>query len=234
MTDLTIITSSYNSSRHIIGYCNSINNQLLEDIDVLFIDANSTDSSVSDFSSYNFRDGINIKIYPQSERINVYEAWNIGLSASRTDYVMTLNTDDRLFPSAGITMLGHASKLQDADILYSRCLVTRDPDHRSFSGINDWPEYSHTTLLHGCLCGPFPLLKLVSVMQAGKFDPEYSISGDYEMWLRMSGLGYKFSKVKDVIGSYYINPKGISTDKSTFDEHLRQDLRIRALYQKIL
>ena len=40
---VTVICSNYNSNKWVDAYLQSINNQLLAEIDIIFIDANSTD-----------------------------------------------------------------------------------------------------------------------------------------------------------------------------------------------
>ena len=51
------------------------------------------------------------------------------------------------------------------------------------------------------------------------------------MWLRLSKKGCKFLKLNDYVGTYYDNPKGVSSDRSTLQEHVRQDTEIRKLYR---
>jgi len=213
------------------GYCDAVNSQMLSEFDLVVCDANSEDGSREFFKNYKFREGINVIFRDYKSRIGVYDAWNGALEETRTPYVMNVNTDDRLFPGALTTMLGYAVTRPDIDVFYSRCLVTDDKDHSNIVQLYDWPEYSHENMLGQCLCGPFPLVKRDSLVKAGKFNPKYTISGDYEMWLRMSKKGFRFMKVKEPIGSYYFNPTGVSTDTSRFDEHLKQDIEIREMHK---
>jgi len=81
------------------------------------------------------------------------------------------------------------------------------------------------------MMGPFPILKKSTIVKNGLFNPKYTISGDYEMWLRLSKKGCKFLKLNDYVGTYYDNPKGVSSDRSTLQEHVRQDTEIRKLYR---
>jgi len=227
---VTILCSNYNSAEWVEGYCDSINSQLLSSFDLVVCDANSDDGSREFFKEYKFREGIKVIFRDYNSRVGVYEAWNGALDEATTPYVMNVNTDDRLFPGALTTMLGYAVTKPDIDIFYSRCLVTNDKNHSTITQLYDWPEYSHKNMLQQCLCGPFPLLKRDAIVKSGNFNPEYTISGDYEMWLRLSKEGFRFMKVKEPIGSYYFNPKGVSTDPSKFEEHLRQDTELRKKY----
>ena len=228
---ITLICSNYNSSRWIKGYLESINNLLYDTFDIIFVDANSTDDSLQTIRDYAFREGINKRVIEKSTRVGIYEAWNIAIEEADTTYVMNINTDDRLYPAALDIYLSYAANNPNVDIFYGSCNVVSEENHTTITNVYSWPEFSHDTLLQNCICGPFPMLKRSSVVAAGMFDPKYTISGDYEMWLRMSKLGYKFQKVGETVGSYFLNPEGMSTTPEKYMEHIKQDTTIREMYR---
>jgi hypothetical protein len=47
----------------------------------------------------------------------------------------------------------------------------------------------------------------------GYFDQKYRSAGDWEFWLRCAFAGEKFFKHPEILGVYYFNPTGISTDQ---------------------
>ena len=232
LNSVTILCSTYNSSQWIDGYLESINNLLLDEFNIVFVDANSTDTSLQTIKDHIFREGISKKIIECKEKVSIYEAWNMAIKSSQSRYVINLNTDDRLFPSALNIYLSYASKI-DADIYYGGCYVVGDEEHEKNIGLYEWPEYSHGALLQGCIGGPFPFLKRQTIIEEGMFNPKYTISGDYEMWLRMSKHGRNFCRVKEAVGSYYYNPEGMSTNKesSHWKDHVNQDTELRELYK---
>ena len=227
---VTVICSNYNSAKWIDGYLANINNQLLREFDIIFVDANSDDGSLDTINNFKFREGIHKEVIERTERVSVYEAWNIAIAEAETEYIINVNTDDRLYPAGLITYLNYAQAFPSMDIFYGSCVVCEDMDHQRITGIFQWPEYSHETLLKMCIGGPFPMVKRSSLIEDGLFDPSFTISGDYEMWLRMSKKGRKFCKVVEPVGSYYRNPEGISTKSSGMPEHIRQDNLIRRTY----
>ena len=224
---ITLICSTYNSNEWIDGYLESVNNQTFPYFNIHFIDAGSTDGSWLKINNFKFRVGISVK-YTLEPGCSVYEAWNIGYQKAETPYCMNYNTDDRLFPTALTAMWEHAKANKDVDVLYSSCFVVSDPTHKDIVGYHNWPEFSKDTLLSNCMIGPFPLVKTKSIE---KFNPEFTISGDYEMWLRMESKGRKFKKIEEPIGKYYNNPKGISSNSETFKEHVIQDTKLREMYK---
>ena len=224
---ITLICSTFNSNEWIEGYLESVNNQTFPYFNIHFIDAGSTDGSWLKITNFKFRTGISVK-YTLEEGCSVYEAWNIGYQQAETPYCMNYNTDDLLFPTALTTMWEHAKANKDVDVLYSSCFVVSDATHKEIVGYHNWPEFSKDTLLANCMVGPFPLVKTKSIE---KFNPEFTISGDYEMWLRMDSKGRKFKKIEEPIGKYYSNPKGISSNSETFKEHVIQDTKLRNIYK---
>jgi glycosyltransferase involved in cell wall biosynthesis len=232
---ISILCSNYNSSEWIHNYCNYINSQLLHSFEVIFVDANSTDDSLSKIQNFSFRDGIKVTIVPLSERVTVYEAWNIAIDKSSNDYVMNYNTDDKLFGSALLSLVGYINQYPHIDVLYSNCLVSQDVNHSSIQYMHDWGDANDMqTLLKGCCCGPFPLLRKQKVIDCGKFNPVFSISGDYEMWCRMNSKGAIFKKIDECLGVYYHNPNGVSTKNDPERSHLQlgQDLHLREIYSR--
>jgi len=229
MKQITIVCSTFNSAKWIDGYLESVNNQLEKEFDIIFVDAGSNDGSWETITNYQFRKGISPQ-YIQEPGCSIYEAWNIGYSESKTEYTMNFNTDDRLYPAAISTLLAYAVANPQADMIYSSYLTVKDKEHTQIVNLSIAPEMSKETLIANCICGPFPLLRTQAVIDAGMFNTEYTISGDYEMWLKLLSRGCELMGIPEAIGTYYWNPQGMSSNKETFHEHIRQDKEIREIY----
>ena len=229
---ITLLCSAYNSGKHIDQYLEYVNDQTLPEFEIIFVDANSSDDTLHKIRDYQFRVGITKKVFGADQRIGIYEAWNRAIEYSSNDYVMNYNTDDKLFPTALQTMAAYASIYPEVDVLYSNSFISNASDHTLTSFYN-WSDANvKENLLGGCCCGPYPLVKKSTIIEAGMFNPEFTISGDYEMWCRLNSLGKVFKKVDEAIGVYYANPEGVSTAQNDerFREHVRQDTLIRRTY----
>lgn len=230
MNEVTVLCSNYNSSKWIDNYLESINNQFLKNFDIIFVDAKSTDNSLETIKNYKFREGIHAEIIECDSRVPVYTAWNMAIQKSTTPYVVNVNTDDRLFPAGLLTYVGLANTFPEADVIYGGYILVEDENHSRPRTISIPPPHSHEQLLQHCYCGPFPLLKKSTLVKDGLFNPKYHISGDYEMWLRLSKNGRNFVNVPQPMGSYYWNPTGISTNQEQHQEHLRQNEEFRGIH----
>lgn len=210
MNFISVICSVYNSSKWLDVYLNCVNNQLKKEFEIVFIDANSTDNSVSIIENFKFREGIQHKIIKNSERISIYKAWNMGIEECLGEYIINWNTDDLLYPSALVTYSEYLKQNPFVDLFYSPCCIVNSQDYDSIIGLRNWPEHSHELLLKFCYCGPFPLVKKSAIQSVGYFNEKYKSSGDYDMWLKLSKAGFKFKKIPDIIGSFYQREDSVS------------------------
>ena len=227
---VTVLCSTYNSAKWIDGYLECLNKQLLQKFKVIFVDANSDDGSLDTIKQFSFREGILVDIIECDSKIPIYEAWNMAIEKADTPYVININTDDRLFPAGLTSYLTYAMAYPEVDVLYSSYMVASDAEHTQITGLRCSPLHNHKTLWNFCYCGPFPMVKRESLVEDGLFNPKYTISGDYEMWLRMSKKGRNFLNVVEPLGIYYENPEGVSTNPAHFDEIRRQDKELREIY----
>lgn len=229
MNLISVICSVYNSSKWLDVYLNCVNNQLEKEFEIIFIDANSSDNSVDIINNFNLRKGISKQIIKNSERITIYNAWNIGIKNASNPYIMNWNTDDLIYPSAIQTYSNYANKYPEIDLFYSPCCIINSQSYDSIVGLRNWPEHSHDLLLKFCYCGPFPLVKKTAVESVGYFNENYKSSGDYDMWLKLSKFGFKFKKISDIIGSFYQREDSVSVAglelAQTEDEEIQEKYR---------
>lgn len=223
MNKISIICSNYNSDLWINEYLNYVNTQTAKDFDIIFVDACSTDNSLSVIKNFKFRSGINTKIIESESRIGLYTAWNIAIKAASTDYIMNYNTDDMLFDYALETYEKWIIKDPKADIIFGPFGLVKTRDIYNFSLYAKWPKYNHALLMYEYLCGPFPLIKKKVFEEIGYFDESYITAGDYEMVARMSKNGYNFQQIEQCIGCFYERGDSISNrDKDLLDYEIKK------------
>jgi GT2 family glycosyltransferase len=223
MNKISIICSNYNSDLWINEYLNYVNTQTAKDFDIIFVDACSTDNSLSVIKNFKFRNGINTKIIESESRIGLYTAWNIAIKAASTDYIMNYNTDDMLFDYALETYEKWIIKDPEADIIFGPFGLVKTRDIYNFSLYAKWPKYNHALLMYEYLCGPFPLIKKKVFEEIGYFDESYITAGDYEMVARMSKNGYNFQQIEQCIGCFYERGDSISNrDKDLLDYEIKK------------
>ena len=226
---ISVICSVYNSCEWLPKYLNSVNNQFHPEFEIVFVDANSNDNSLSIIKNYNFRDGIKTKVIEEEKRVGIYEAWNTAIKACDGEYIMNWNTDDLLYRSGLQTYASYIEEYPEIDFLYSPCCVVNDQNLNSIVELRNWPKYSHDRLLQICIGGPFPIMKKSAVEQCGYFKEKYISSGDYEMWLHLSKKGFKFKKIPDIIGCFYERENSVSIENLKAAQ--QEDIEIQQLHR---
>ena len=64
----------------------------------------------------------------------------------------------------------------------------------------------------------------------GLFDTSYFSAADYDMWFRVLKGGGKIAPIEEVVGLYYENPNGVSTNSKSLDRALEEVFSIRDKY----
>lgn len=229
MKKISILSSVYNSSEWLGCYLNCINDQMLEKFEVIFVDAKSEDDSLQKIKSFNFREGIDVKIIECDSRIGIYKAWNEAIKISTGDYVLNWNTDDLLFSSSLLIYSKYAEREPNKDVFYSPFFVINKQSLSAVTSYRNFPQLTHETLLRYCPCGPFPLLKKSSIEKVGLFDEDFRISGDYATWLKMSKHGCSFLKIQEPLGGFY--ERDGSTSIKNIEEAQKEDILIQEKYK---
>lgn len=177
---VSIIVPSYQQGRFLQECIDSILDQDYPNIEIIVIDAGSTDNSLEVLKSYDN------KIFFISEADHGQaDGINKGLSHSHGDIIGWLNSDDIYKPGAIKTAV-------TALLGESGCwLVYGEADYIDTNGakIGRYPTetYSLKNLLkHCCICQPTVFFDKRLLDTAGHLDTNYNMALDYELWLRYS------------------------------------------------
>ena len=68
----------------------------------------------------------------------------------------------------------------------------------------------------------------------GHFDETMHSASDWDFWLRCASLGAKFELIPEVLGSYYLNPTGMSSDQKNMDRNLAEVASVRDKFVSML
>jgi glycosyltransferase involved in cell wall biosynthesis len=110
---LSIVTVVYNNEEKIRDCLDSVYVQDFDNYEHLIIDGNSSDSTLSIIKSH-----ANEKIQYYSEADDgLYDAMNKGINLARGEYLLFLNSDDRLRDDTCLSRLASISK--GVDVLFS-------------------------------------------------------------------------------------------------------------------
>lgn len=177
----------------------------------------------------------NVKFIKEDQALGVYNAWNIGILNSTAEYVTNWNVDDVRFPINNRIKYDLLSKNLGIDLAYNYYVALTQQELQDDVDINSKPfqQYPDEYHLHtgvACMAGPDPMWRKSYHLFNGLFDYQnYSIVGDWEMWLRMSRSGLKFRLIPNVLCIYIDHDNTISkTNNSKLEE---QKLKLKNQYK---
>ena len=236
---ISIITSVYNGDEFIEGFMKDITQQSIfkEKCELVIINANSPGNEEEVIQKYikEFPDNI---IYKKLETDpGIYGVWNLGVELATGEYLTNANLDDRKDTKS---LEVHARELYnnpEVDLVYAASYLTHKPNQTLETKDPEWqlynvPEFSKEAMVRGNPPHQSPMWRKSLHESHGLFDNKYFSAGDWEMWLRATFVGSKFKKIDGILGLYYFNPTGISTNKETEERKKKEEFKIFKTYQK--
>ena len=189
---VSIIITNYNYGRFLAEAIESALAQTWQDREILFIDDGSTDDSVAIARRYP------ITVLTQKNS-GVCIARNNALSLARGEYVMFLDADDRLVPTAVEHML---ARLRDApaDIGY----VYGQMEYFGVkTGLFASQPFDPRKLAKANFICATTLLRRQVIADAGGYDDGFRmLREDWELYLRLWSRGYRGEFLPEVILEY--------------------------------
>lgn len=163
-----------------------------------------------------FKSFDNIRLIQEDKQLGVYNAWNIGIINATTEYITNWNIDDLRYPINNKIKYDLLSNNVHIDLTYNYYVATtteqleQGVDLESIP-IQHYPDNYHLHTQVACMAGPDPLWRKAFHTFYGLFDyANYSIIGDWEMWIRMSKQGLKMKLIPHVLCIYVDHSETVS------------------------
>ena len=176
----------------------------------------------------------NIKFIKEQDKLGVYNAWNIGIINATTEYITNWNIDDLRFPINNKIKYDLLSKNLLIDLAYNWYVASTQKELEEGTDLSEkpiqmYPDDYHQNTHVACMAGPDPLWRKSFHLFGGLFDYEnFSIIGDWEMWIRMSKMGLKFKLIPHVLCIYVDHENTVSNSSS--EKLKEQQLKLKQKY----
>jgi len=186
-----------------------------------------------------------IKKYPNNilykrleEDKGVYDTWNQAIEMSDGEYLTNINCDDRRAPDALEKQAKSLYANQDIDLVYNDSYMVEAAnlqweDMEEHAQRYNFDNFSKEAMLRGNLPHNNPMWKKSLHDTYGIFETKYRSASDWEFWLRCAFGGARFKKINQILGIYYFNPQGVSTNKDTEASKRKEEFEIFKIYQKL-
>ena len=159
----------------------------------------------------------NIIYEKMEEDPGIYDTWNRGIMMATGDYVTNVNCDDRRRFDGLEKQAAMLYSNPDVDLVYNDSYITHEPnimyeDVPADCQKYNFEEFSVEAMLRGNLPHNNPMWRREIHDKNGYFNQYYKSAGDWDFWLRCAFNGSKFMKHPEILGVYYWNPVGMSTN----------------------
>ncbi len=199
---VSILMNCHNGEKYLHAAIDSVISQSYQNWEIIFLDNESTDDSLSIAKSYN---DSRIFCHSTSKYIELYEARNIAISKSKGEFIAFLDVDDWWFSDKLKRQIPLFSDPK-VGLVHSNYQITNGFGNK-VSSRKRLPEGSVTNhLLDNYYIGFLTVVIRRSVFEDGSppFDTRYHIIGDFDLVLRIS-IKWFFSCVQDALACYRLH-----------------------------
>lgn len=223
---VTAIVSVYKAERFMRACLEDLIQQtIFPQTEIIIIDACSPENEQAialEFAAkYN-----NIRYVRTPERETLYAAWNRAIGMAQGQYLTNANADDRHAPHCFERLAAELDAHPQAGMTYASCRVT-GVENAAFESAPikrylRWLPYDHINLMRRCEVGPQPMWRAAVHGDVGLFDETLTVSGDHDMWLRISER-WPLRYVPEELGLYleYDGNLESSNPQRAYDEDVR-------------
>lgn len=180
---VSIITTTYNSSRTVEDTIKSVLSQTYKDYEYLIVDGASNDNTLEIVREYEPQFEGRMRIYSENDK-GIYDAMNKGFQKAIGDLLMLINSDD-LFarPDAVKLVVDEFEKNPDIDGVYANLYYVSQNNTDNI--IRVWKTGEQKPMRYGWLpAHPTFYVKRECYEKYGYFNLNYALAADFELMLR--------------------------------------------------
>ena len=239
---ISLITSVYEATEHIEQLMEDTINQTIfdEKCEWIILNVNKTGDDFEEEVILKYAQKYpNIRYKRLKTDPGVYGVWNKAIKMSTGEFISNINCDDRRAPDAlrkqAETLMAH----EVVSLVYNDSYIAKEPNttwdmaERPDTTRYNFDAFSVESMLRSNLPHNNPMWKRSLHDNHGLFDPKYKSAGDWDFWLKCAFEGAVFLKHSEILGIYYFNPKGISTNPENDSWKKEEEFEVFKKYQKL-
>lgn len=210
---ISVIIPVYNTAKYLAACLDSVIHQTLSDIEIICVNDESPDNSLQILEQYASRDK-RIKIINQ-KNTGVIAARNNGISAACGEYVLCLDSDDKIAPSC-LEKLYNTLVNEHCDLALPGVAVFGAMSNPVDLGEPTARSMSERNRIYST-CG---LYKKDLWKKYGGYDPRFAKGiEDYDFWMNFFQDNRRVVKVPEILFFYNVKPAKESRNLQTIRNH---------------
>lgn len=227
-TRCAILIPVYNNAKGLHQTLLTVFNAMIPNVDVVIVDDGS---DVPPLANSEFLS--KVTLIRLSKNSGIIQALNTGCQyclKQGYDYIARLDAGDTVHPDR---FRKQKALLDEQESLVLVTSWGKFTDEQSGKAVSIWqvPE-GHEALVEGLrvqniIIHPSVMLRLSALEKAGFYSTCYSVTEDYDLFLRLSAFG-RYAGIPEVLSFYELRPSGISISKRR-KQHL-QRLKLQVIH----
>ncbi|MDR3558647.1 MAG: glycosyltransferase family A protein [Candidatus Pacebacteria bacterium] len=235
---ISVIMPTYNRARYIADAIKSAQNQILRDWELIVVDDGSTDETgiiVHEMAKNDPR----ISYFKNERNLGIATTRNRGVSLAKADYVAMLDSDDIwISPDKLAKQLSFFEHNEKLGIVGTNAFFINEdgkPIGKRTRFPSDDIDIRKVELYRNILMQSGLVIRKSAILQAGGYDPQFSIFDDHDLWLKI-GKNYEFMILPSLDLTYRIHKGGITMAKrlKTAQEGMKILFKYKRLYPGFL
>ena len=208
---ISVVLPVYNAEAYVSEAVESILAQSFTDFELIAINDGSTDGSGAILRELAARDTRIVLV----ERPNdgLVSALNEGIESARAEFIARMDADDVAMPERFALQYARMVKEPELAVLGSLIrLIDEAGNVTGSGGYSLTPERIARYLRErGCpVAHPTVMMRRGAVLKVGGYRKAFSHAEDYDLWLRMSDLGYAIANLPQPLLNYRIHNANVS------------------------
>ncbi len=205
---ISIILPVWNTDSRWLRSCiESVRNQVYDNWELCIADDRSTEPSVAKILNRYARKDDRVRVKFLQENLGVSGASNEAIALATGEFIGLLDHDDELLPSALYEVVRLLNRTRDADFIYSDEILLNKSGTPIYAYYR--PDFSRDYMLSHCYIVHFSVIRTSLARKIGGFKRDFSISQDYDLFLRVISETGNVSHIPKVL--YFWRQHGSGT-----------------------
>lgn len=219
---VSVILPVYNAEKYIINSVESILSQSYSNFELLILNDGSTDAT-SDLLK-KFQTNRNVKII-ERENKGIVATLNEGILISEGEYIMRMDADDISLPRR-IEMQLNFLKQNNLDIIGSAVKTFGNKVNFTRNYFENDQKLKFQLLFATCFAHPTVFCRKEPLL-LNPYSAEFEKIEDYELWTRLSLLGYKFGNLNTTLLKYRVHNSQITSENRNYQDEKRKEIAVK-------
>lgn len=205
----SFITGVKNNGDKLKIMIQSLIDQELKEWEAIIVDDHSEEDIKSVVESFN---DPRLQYYRQEEGKNgVCEARNLAISKAKAEILLTADGDDISRPQRARVTYDLMTQ-NNYDAFYSNLEYFIEEENKKWT-VTFQPFNAELFKMFNFMTNPGTAFRKEIYQKAGGFDPNFKLSEDYDLYLRMLNAGGKFGCTEEILVDYRRSPESVSIAK---------------------